>query len=229
MSMLRLVSMLSASALLVACSTDGSNTFMTYEKLQDMVQEHDQKWQSIQPKLERLDELEAQLAQMQGQPNSSSSTSSYPAPANETVITPVETVPVITPVASTPVASAPVVSEPVATAKVAQAEPIAKPAAASISTTKPSEPSGYGVQLASYRSRAEAVRGWRVISQEAPSDYVDLAPRVNTKEVNGWVMHQLKVGPFISKAYSVDFCNMLKQQQKDCLVTRYDGELISSF
>jgi hypothetical protein len=46
-----------------ACSSTGDkNTFMAYGDLQDKVRAHDEQWQSIQPKLDRIDALEAELA-----------------------------------------------------------------------------------------------------------------------------------------------------------------------
>ncbi|TDO98701.1 SPOR domain-containing protein [Marinomonas balearica] len=83
----------------------------------------------------------------------------------------------------------------------------------------------YGVQLAAYASKSLAMQGWRKISRANPIDYVDTAPLIKKHTIKGKVYFQLKVGPFIERSYSVDFCNMLKQQRSQtCLITRYDGE-----
>lgn len=225
-------------ASLVACSTDGQNTFMAYQDLQDMVRDHDAKWQQVAPKLERLEALEAELAELKSQQGTSLQTS------HDTATTPIVSEVKFAPSVPEPVlveAPAPVIAAPVVS-PVDEADPALMSArhtaldnsqnsariVPKAPQTAPQKPV-YGVQLASYRTKQEATRGWRIVSQEAPQDYVDLAPRVNTKTINGRVMNQLKVGPFESKPFATDFCNMLKQQQKDCLVTLYDGEPISSY
>ncbi|WP_067214807.1 SPOR domain-containing protein [Marinomonas gallaica] len=82
----------------------------------------------------------------------------------------------------------------------------------------------YGVQLAAYASEKQAIQGWRSITQKYAEEFADTAPLINQHKIDGKTYHQLIVGPFLKKAYSVDFCNMLKQMQQDCLVTRYKGE-----
>jgi|OM-RGC.v1.012308489 Sporulation related domain. len=83
----------------------------------------------------------------------------------------------------------------------------------------------YGVQLAAYASKSLAMKGWQKISRANPIDYVDTAPLIKRHTIKGKVYYQLKVGPFVERSYSVDFCNMLKQQRaQTCLITRYDGE-----
>jgi hypothetical protein len=52
---------------------------------------------------------------------------------------------------------------------------------------------------------------------------------VNEKEVKGRTMYQLKVGPFMEKSFSSNFCKMLKEKGKDCLVTQYNGETFAAY
>ena len=82
----------------------------------------------------------------------------------------------------------------------------------------------YGVQLAAYRSEKQAIQGWQSITQNYAEEFADTAPLINRHQVNGKTYYQLIVGPFLKKAYSTDFCNMLKQMQQDCLVTQYKGD-----
>ncbi|MEO9655463.1 SPOR domain-containing protein [Marinomonas sp.] len=220
---------------IVACSTDGQNTFMAYQDLQDMVKDHDQKWQQVQPQLERLEALELEVTELK-EKNAALTNSASSAMNSETAAVSSTGVSFSQPIESTSIASTPVTEvtpvaspEPV-TAPVVQAPVMEKTApVASAPVAATSTSNFYGVQLASYSTKEEATRGWRILSKESPENYVDLAPRVNTKSINGRTMNQLKVGPFESKPFATDFCNMLKQQQKDCLVTRYDGEPISSY
>ncbi|MGR0277600.1 SPOR domain-containing protein [Marinomonas dokdonensis] len=223
-------------ASLVACSSDGQNTFMAYQDLQDMVKDHDEKWQQVQPQLERLEALELEVAELK-EKNAALTNSASPemdadtTPVSSTGVSfsqPIESTSLAAPTSVTEVA--PVTSSEPVTAPVVQAPEMAKAApVVSAPVVATSSSNFYGVQLASYSTKEEATRGWRILSKESPENYVDLAPRVNTKSINGRTMNQLKVGPFESKPFATDFCNMLKQQQKDCLVTRYDGEPISSY
>ncbi|MBR7889827.1 SPOR domain-containing protein [Marinomonas sp. A79] len=215
-----------ASLSLVACSAmDEKNTFMTYGDLQDKVREHDEQWAIAQAKLERLDELEAEVAALkQGQPVAS-------APMNDNM-TGINVAPVIAPTtfdspAQTTNASmvtAPMVMEPSSMDEPVMAEPVSQ--APVVAYSPAPEESPYGVQLASYANRDEAARGWRVLQSNYPNSFDGLLPLINQKQVNGRTMYQLKVGPFVSKAYSGNFCQMLKDRGSDCLVTRYNGETL---
>ncbi|KZN14080.1 SPOR domain-containing protein [Marinomonas sp. TW1] len=109
----------------------------------------------------------------------------------------------------------------------AQAAPLASTEVSQSSTQATSSAmsnEGYGVQLAAYSNRNEAVRGWQVLMKNDPTAYDGLVPKVNQKDVKGRTMYQLKVGPFLQKSFSVDFCMMLKEKGKDCMVTQYNGE-----
>lgn len=80
------------------------------------------------------------------------------------------------------------------------------------------------MQLAAYATEKQAIHGWRSITQNYAEEFADTAPLINQHQIKGKTYYQLIVGPFLKKAYSVDFCNMLKQMQQDCLVTRYRGD-----
>lgn len=82
----------------------------------------------------------------------------------------------------------------------------------------------YGVQLGAYATERQAIQGWQSITQRFAAEFADTAPLINRQPVKGKTYYQLIVGPFTQKAYSVDFCNKLKQMQKDCLITRYQGD-----
>ena len=86
----------------------------------------------------------------------------------------------------------------------------------------------YGVQVAAYGNRQDAIRGWKVMHKKSPASFDGLTPLINEKEVSGRVMYQLKVGPFFSKSFGSDFCKMLKEKGTDCLVTQYNGETFAA-
>ncbi len=240
MSKTLLVVMMGAS--LGACSSmDSKNTFMTYADLQDKVQEHESQWQAVQLKLDRLDELEAQVAALT-QGEGMSSTNEAPDNDNEDGESNNDNVAAIN-VAPAVISSSndrmsesstmreddltseePLVSEESVvmnrTAPPAVSAPLESATPPTIQTMQ------YGVQLAAYGIREEALRGWRVLRDAHPDAFVGLEPLLNEKDVNGRSMYQLKVGPFLNKTFSTNFCNMLKGKGQDCLLTQYNGQAL---
>ncbi|ETI62313.1 SPOR domain-containing protein [Marinomonas profundimaris] len=214
-----------------ACSsTGGKNTFMNYGDLQEKVRAHDEQWESVQSKLDRIDALEAEVAALkQDKMSGSSSDMTTSVVVEDDMLTDesmaaIDVAPAVTQAPlNDSVNAAPMADmnadltavEPVVVAPVVTA-PMAK---------KTSE---YGVQVASYGNRDEAVRGWKVLLKAYPTSFDGLTPLVNQKDVNGRMMYQLKVGPFVEKSYSSDFCKMLKEKGKDCLVTQYNGDAFAT-
>ena len=82
----------------------------------------------------------------------------------------------------------------------------------------------FGVQLAAYASKQQALQGWQTMSERYAQEFADIAPRIYQTTIQGKQYHKLIVGPFVEKPIAANFCNMLKQMQEECLVTRYQGE-----
>lgn len=246
MSKTLLVIMMGAS--LGACSSmDGKNTFMTYADLQDMVQAHESQWQAVQPKLDRLDELEAQVAALT-QGESVSSTSEVPdndngdGVFNSDSVAAINVAPAVMSSSNSQMVESntmpksntmpegnltseeKLVSEENVVMNRAAPPVVSAPLATTASASV--QPSQFGVQLAAYGIREEALRGWRVLRDAHPDAFVGLEPLLNEKEVNGRSMYQLKVGPFLNRTFSADFCNMLKGKGQDCLLTQYNGQAL---
>jgi len=214
-----------------ACSATGDkNTFMAYGDLQDKVRAHDEQWQSAQLKLDRIDALEAEVAALkQGTASKiapasvSSGTTDDIMIADESMAA-VNVAPAVTP---TPVENqsnnntAPMAEMSAKKAGMINVAPVVVAPLANQEQT-------YGVQVASYGNRDEAIRGWKVLLKAYPTSFDGLTPLVNQKEVKGRTMYQLKVGPFVGKSFSSDFCKMLKEKGKDCLVTQYNGEAFAT-
>ncbi len=219
-----------------ACSSlDDKNTFMTYGDLQDKVRTHDEQWQNVQSKLDRIDELEAEVAALkQGKalPTKSAAMSNNMAGNGMSTSATMAAVNVAPAVMQAPIDSQgnadPMTIDPEENFEMDRAAPpvVVAPVMATKQTTVTGDE--YGVQVASYGNRDEAVRGWRVLQKSYPTVFNGLEPLVNQKEVNGRTMYQLKVGPFVNKTFSSDFCKMLKEKGKDCLVTQYNGEPFAS-
>lgn len=205
----KLIVVMAGLSLGACSSTSDKNTFMTYEDLQNKVISHEEQWQTVQPKLDRIDELEAEVAALKEEKatkeapevmsNDMAADESMPAVnvAPAVMATPADAQMIQT---TSPVVTAPVMANE----------------------------KEYGVQVASYGNRDEAIRGWKVLLKSHPTSFDGLTPLVNQKEVNGRTMYQLKVGPFVNKSFSSDFCKMLKEKGKDCLLTQYNGESFAS-
>jgi cell division septation protein DedD len=209
-----------------ACSSmDEKNTFMTYTDLQDKVRMHEEQWQTVQPKLDRIDELEAEIAALkQGKPLTSKTNVSANNSVNNSMTTDesfmgesVSAVNVAPMVVPTPF------DDSTASAESMSMDQEAMPLTSSRAT---GDGQAYGVQVASYANPDEAARGWRVLLKSYPTSFNGLVPLVNQKNVNGRTMYQLKVGPFVNKSFSADFCRMLKESGRDCLLTEYNGDAI---
>ena len=207
-----------------ACSSTGDkNTFMAYGDLQDKVRAHDEQWQSIQPKLDRIDALEAELAALKQGDNPAMPADSMP--SNDNIIADesmaaMNVAPAVTAAPLDGQSETMPMATPKKQAKMVDAVPV-------VTAPLVKQEQEYGVQVASYGNRDEAVRGWRVLLKAYPTSFDGLIPLVNEKEVKGRTMYQLKVGPFVEKTFSSDFCKMLKEKGKDCLVTQYNGEMFS--
>ncbi len=238
---------------LAACSSTGEkNTFMSYEDLQTKVRTHEEQWQTAQVKLDKIDALEAEVAALKQEKLALEAANEMPDSSESTMIDVddsmaatnvaplVETSPdTMAPMAtdSTSMSSEAMSSEAMPAAplaavteddmNMAQAAPLAsteESQASTQATNSAMSNDGYGVQLAAYSNRNEAVRGWQVLMKNDPTAYDGLVPKINQKDVKGRTMYQLKVGPFLQKSFSVDFCMMLKEKGKDCMVTQYNGE-----
>lgn len=227
---------------LAACSSVGDkNTFMTYEDLQTKVRTHDEQWQAVQSKLDRIDELEAEVAalkQGKASPVAPESMSDDRVENNLIADESMAAVNVAPAVMQAPIEGQTDNSDSMAVSaeeniEMDKAAPpvVAAPAMSSPTMSNPqatAKQQDYGVQVASYANRDEAIRGWNVLLKSYPTYFDGLVPLVNQKEVNGRTMYQLKVGPFLNKSFSSDFCKMLKEKGKDCLVTQYNGETFAS-
>ncbi|WP_394182363.1 SPOR domain-containing protein [Marinomonas posidonica] len=233
---------------LAACSSTGEkNTFMTYEDLQTKVRTHEAQWQTAQVKLDKIDALEAEVAALKQEKLALEAANEMPDVSESTMIDVddsmaatnvaplVETSPETmasmeadsTSMSSKTMPAAPMAATIQDDTNMAQAAPLAstemsQPSTQATNTTMLND--GYGVQLAAYSNRNEAVRGWQVLMKNDPTVYDGLVPKINQKDVKGRTMYQLKVGPFLQKSFSVDFCMMLKEKGKDCMVTQYNGE-----
>lgn len=207
-----------------ACSSTGEkNTFLTYSELQDKVQAHDAQWQSVQPQLAKIDELEAEIEKLK-QENMALANAAH----HEDTLSDEEMLVESASMPEEPMSVENVASEAMIMEEQADTDETLLIASAPLATSE--EPKKvtpkveYGVQLSAYKSRTEAIRSWNVLHENDPSSFKGLEPRVSQKSIAGTDMYQLKVGAFLSKSFAADFCQMLKEKGQDCFVTQYDGE-----
>ncbi|BDX02289.1 hypothetical protein MACH16_10370 [Marinomonas pontica] len=210
---------------LTACSSmDEKNTFMTYDDLQNKVRAHEDQWQAAQVKLDKIDALEAEIAALK-QEKSNTMTEGEP---QENIISDdsmaaVNVIPAVTPAPINEEASDKMMAD--STEESVEMANAAPPVVAAPMAVQKQE---YGVQVAAYGNRQDAIRGWKVMQKKSPASFDGLTPLINEKEVSGRMMYQLKVGPFFSKSFGSDFCKMLKEKGTDCLVTQYNGETFAA-
>jgi cell division protein FtsN len=105
-------------------------------------------------------------------------------------------------------------------------EPLPAPAPATKKTTAPqpeqqqaSSGGGYIVQLASFRSEAEAQSEYGRIKSQYPDVVGGLAPRISQASLGGSTRYNLGLGPVGSREQASKVCNQLfSAGERDCLV-----------
>ncbi|ETX11310.1 sporulation protein [Marinomonas ushuaiensis DSM 15871] len=236
----KLVLVVAGLSLGACSSTDEKNTFMTYNDLQSKVISHDEQWETVQAKLDKIDVLEAEVAALKqdkmggsGSDNMTMDTDVQASPMsdNETIMAVDESIPSEAISSENKVTAAPLLTENAASENdLVDSEMSEEPINAAAITQAPLADTKYeyGVQVASYANRDEAIRGWAVLNKKDPTSFKGLEPLMNSKEINGRTMYQLKVGPFLSKSFSSDFCKMLKEKGTDCYVSQYNGDAFTA-
>ena len=124
-------------------------------------------------------------------------------------------------------------ARPVAPAPSAKTAPvIAAPVRVARSTATPARPAtparnvsaakGYVVQLASYRSREDALREYRRMQARHAALLGALPPRIEKKDLGAaGVFYRLAVGPLPSRDQARKLCNaLIARGERDCLVRR---------
>ncbi|SBS26584.1 Sporulation related domain protein [Marinomonas aquimarina] len=214
---------------------------MTNAELQQALQTQQQEWEDMKPQLQRILALESDLKllveTLDTVPESSESLTQEMAPAaeaaqqaNQAPVLPSAALADINAQTADAGSTAPISTSANRSDKPFRQGPPSNAVTAEFqggSKTKADAGANtqyYGVQLAAYGSEQQAIQGWQSITQRYAEEFADTAPLINRHQVKGKTYYQLIVGPFLKKAYSVDFCNMLKQMQQDCLVTRYKGD-----
>lgn len=235
---LKLLMVCTGALWLAGCTlTPEKKGTMTNAELQEALQTQQQEWEDMKPQLQRILALESDLKvlveTLDTVPESSESLTQEMAPAAEAAQQ-ANQAPVMPSAALADINSASTSVNEVQTATRSdkpfrQSPPSNAVTAEFQGGAKTKADSGansqyYGVQLAAYGSEKQAIQGWQSITQKYAEEFADTAPLINRHQVKGKTYYQLIVGPFLKKAYSVDFCNMLKQMQQECLVTRYKGD-----
>ena len=223
---------------LVGCTiTSEKEGTMSNAELQDALKTQQKEWEDMKPQLQRILALESDLKllveTLDTVPESSESLTQEMAPeaeavqqANEAPVLPSAALADINKDSSDAGSTPPISTSAERPEKPFRQTPPSNAVTAEFqggANTK-SDAQYYGVQLAAYGSERQAIQGWQAITQAYAEEFADTAPLINQHKINGKTYYQLIVGPFLKKPYSVDFCNMLKQMQQDCLVTRYKGE-----
>lgn len=234
------------SLMLSGCSLmsqDEQTDVMTNEQLQRSLEQQQQEWEDMKPQLQRILALESDLKllveALDTVPESSESLTEELAPEAGSASEDNGSGPQIKP--SSELANinqadmneggadqADSAATKVTPPDAGQAQFYEEPPAPTDNTAAKQSDNYYGVQLAAYKSHAQAVQGWQTMTRNYAQEFADIAPLIYTTKISGTTYHKLIVGPFVKKPFAANFCNMLKQMQEDCMVTRYQGEPFSS-
>ena len=250
-----------------ACSSTGEKgAYMSFEDMQKKVHEHEEQWESVQPKLDRLEALEVEVAALRAEKmaletaatDMEHSEHEMPADGSEEVMMdesvstePMSTEPMMyeepmlaqeTESADTAMHEKPMVAEQSMSADgVMHEKPMMENKPDMAMDPMSNEPipmtpmpipdiekTRYGVQVAAYLNHNAAENGWKILQNLEPQSFKGLDPLIHEAQVKGRTVHQVKVGPFFDKSFSIDFCMMLKEKGKDCFVTEYNGVAVTA-
>ena len=77
------------------------------------------------------------------------------------------------------------------------------------------------VQLAAFRTRANAERGWRRLRAAHPDQLGDRALIMREVDLGDrGIYYRVRTGPFTDVAAAKAFCSLLRTRDQDCLVIR---------
>ncbi|WP_417484193.1 SPOR domain-containing protein [Maricaulis salignorans] len=109
-------------------------------------------------------------------------------------------------------------AEPEAPAPAPAREPEPAPAASGIAVDTSGE---WVVQIASFRSQADAEAAWLAFRTRFSSIAAGVAPDVVEVDIpNRGIYHRLRIAAFASRDAAVAYCGRLQQGGQDCLVAR---------
>jgi len=148
-------------------------------------------------------------------PAAASTPAPPPAPVAAKAPPVVPPVPVEQPAASTAVPATPPTSAPTLTP--AKPTPTAPPAPAA----NVSDAGRVTVQLAAFRTRANAERGWQRLRAAHPDQLGDRALIMREIDLGDrGIYYRVRTGPFADVAAAKAFCSLLRTRAQDCLVIR---------
>lgn len=125
------------------------------------------------------------------------------------------------PAAREPAAREPVLREPVVTEPAPQRGEPAVPPAATGSAIAIDTSGEWVVQIASFRTQADAEAAWLNFQTRFSSIGAGVAPDVVEVDIpNRGVYHRLRIAAFASRDAAVAYCDRLQQGGQDCLVAR---------
>jgi len=83
---------------------------------------------------------------------------------------------------------------------------------------------GYRIQLAAVRDRAQAVRLWESLNRTDSDLLGALQPDISDRTMgNNARVHRLQAGPLTSRSDAEALCSALEKRRVDCLVVKADG------
>jgi len=253
----KLILVMAGLSLGACSSTSERRPYMTFEDMQNKVHEHEEQWESVQPQLDRLEALELEVAALKAEKQALentvvSSEESMPADGEVTMMTekgtsddsrmhePSTMVDKTMSDDSMMHEEITMTDKKMSDTSMMHDKPVmeGKPEMAIDSMSNEPIPmtpmpipdiekTRYGVQVAAYLNHDAAENGWKILQGLEPQSFKGLDPLIHEAQVKGRTVHQVKVGPFFDKSFSIDFCMMLKEKGEDCFVTEYNGVAVT--
>lgn len=217
-SMLPLFALISCSSLAPDSGvviTSGKNSEMQLGEA-DVVK-FVEEWQQAKPGIERLTELEADLAFLIAEVSKMSDLNTAPQRYADDALQPDtdlvengDNVIVATMAGTSAGESA------------AATEPAASTTEETLVSAAPS--SDYGLHLASFLKPYSAKFGWYLVNKEYPSLFAGLNPKLQLIQKPNQTLYSLRVGPFASEAQAKRACIKLQQRNYRCQPADFSGE-----
>jgi hypothetical protein len=204
---------------------NGDKTQLTEAEIKQYLQE----WHDAKPGIERLTELESDLAFLIAEVSRMSDLNNTPekyASASDADMLGDEVISGDNVIVAT--LPSPYGNTSAASTNASLANSNVKPNAAAEGGTEATGASStaYAVHVASFLKPQSANFGWYVVQQEYPALMANLTPKLKQVSRPKQQLYSLRVGPFVTDSQANNACKILKRRNYKCELTTFDGNML---
>ncbi len=206
-------------------SANGDKAQLTEAEIKQYLQE----WHEAKPGIERLTELESDLAFLIAEVSRMSDLNNTPekyASANDADMLGDEVISgdnVIVATLPSPYSNN---SAATANTSVANNNEQQNSAADGSADLTAASSTAYAVHVASFLKPQSANFGWYVVRQEYPALMANLTPKLKQIQRPKQQLYSLRVGPFVTDSQANNACKVLKRRNYKCELTTFDGNML---